>query len=77
MIDKKQYVLQPYRVGPRDRKSLVITIPAALSKKYKIDLDTIVILRPADNNTIQFRILEEPSRTAVKNQLDGEANELH
>ena len=65
---KKQYVLQPYQVGPKDRKSLVITIPAALSKKYKIDLDTIFILRPLDNDIIKLNIMNDSSETIANDE---------
>ena len=65
---KKQYVLQPYHVGTKDRKSLVITIPVALSKIYKIDLNTIFILRPLDNDTIKLNIMKDSSETVANDE---------
>ena len=64
MIDRNQYVVQPYRVGPKERKSLVITIPSTVSKKYKIDFNTILVFRPVDENTIELYIIEDSSKNS-------------
>lgn len=39
------YILQPYRVGSKNGKSLAMVIPAEVAKAYNIDDSTAFILR--------------------------------
>ena len=64
MIQKNLYVIQPYRVGPKDRKSLVLGIPAAIAKKYNIDRNTIFVLKAemTNNRLILEKIIDNNNR---------------
>jgi antitoxin component of MazEF toxin-antitoxin module len=42
---KNIYVVQPYQVGNKDRKSLAIIIPAQIAKEYNFDTSTIFALK--------------------------------
>jgi hypothetical protein len=42
---KRIYVLQPYRVGSRNGKSLAMVIPAEVAKVCNIDESTVFALR--------------------------------
>lgn len=46
---KSVYALQPYQVGSKNGKSLVVLIPAEVAKKYNIDTSTIFTLKGDDN----------------------------
>lgn len=41
---KNLYVVQPYEVGTKERKSLAIIIPAKITREYHIDTSTILAL---------------------------------
>lgn len=69
MIQRNQYVIQPYKVGQKDRKSLVIGIPAALAKEFNIDRNTIFILKPEKTNRL---ILDKISYDENKETNDKE-----
>jgi hypothetical protein len=45
MIRRNAYVVQPYEVGTKDRKSLAIIIPAEVVREYKIDPSAVLILK--------------------------------
>jgi len=45
MTRKNIYVVQPYQVGNKDRKSLAIIIPAQIAKEYSFDTSTIFALK--------------------------------
>jgi hypothetical protein len=42
---KNTYVVQPYQVGNKERKSLAIIIPAQIAKEYSFDTSTIFALK--------------------------------
>src|SRR5215467_13511951 len=42
---KNIYVVQPYQVGNKDKKLLVIIIPAQIGKEYSFDTSTIFALK--------------------------------
>jgi hypothetical protein len=44
MVTKNVYVVQPYEVGSRERKSLAIIIPASIARKYDVNKSTILAL---------------------------------
>jgi bifunctional DNA-binding transcriptional regulator/antitoxin component of YhaV-PrlF toxin-antitoxin module len=41
---KNMYVVQPYQVGTKERKSLAIIIPAKITREYNINTSTILAL---------------------------------
>jgi heterodisulfide reductase subunit A-like polyferredoxin len=45
MIRKDVYVVQPYEVGTKDRKSLAIIIPAEVAREYKINPSAVLVLK--------------------------------
>jgi antitoxin component of MazEF toxin-antitoxin module len=45
LYNRNVYVVQPYRVGTKDRKSLAIVIPAQVVKEYSFDTSTIFALK--------------------------------
>lgn len=71
MIQKNLYVIQPYRVGPKDRKSLVMGIPAAIAKKYNIDRNTIFVLSAEmrNNKLILEKIIDNNNRSKTNIDL--------
>jgi hypothetical protein len=46
---KSLYVLQPYQVGSKYRKSLAVIIPAEVTKQYNIDKSTVFTLQVDDD----------------------------
>lgn len=44
MVIKNVYVVQPYEVGNRERKSLAIIIPAKIAREYDVNKSTILAL---------------------------------
>lgn len=71
MFNKNTYVIQPHKVGSKDRKSTVVTIPAELVKQYEINANTIFILKPEDKRKL---ILHKISN--IDNELDFENKTL-
>jgi antitoxin component of MazEF toxin-antitoxin module len=45
LYNRNVYVVQPYRVGTKDRKSLAIVIPAQVVKEYSFSTSTIFALK--------------------------------
>jgi len=45
MITRNVYVIQPYEVGTKERKSLAIIIPAQVAREYEVSKSTILALR--------------------------------
>ena len=45
MLSKTVYAVQPYQVGNKKKKSLVVVIPANITKEYKIDTSTIFAIQ--------------------------------
>lgn len=58
MVEKNVYLIQPYHVGNKDRKSLAMILPAHLTKQLGLSPSTIIIAR-IDNrsNDIILRLL--------------------
>ena len=52
MSKRNVYVVQPYEVGPKVRKSLALIIPSKIVKDYDIDNNTIFILKPENYSRI-------------------------
>ncbi len=73
MIQRNQYVVQPYNVGPKDRKSLVVGIPASVAKEYQIDRNTIFILKPEnDGRLILHRIINQKVQENKENLMSAD-----
>lgn len=51
MSNRILYVIQPYAVGTKNRKSLAMIIPASYARVNHIDTSTIFILRNEENQT--------------------------
>jgi antitoxin component of MazEF toxin-antitoxin module len=45
MVSRNVYIVQPYKVGTKDRKSLAVIIPAQIAKEENLDPSTIFSLR--------------------------------
>ena len=52
---KSIYALQPYHVGSKHSKSLVICIPSKVAKEYNISTSTVFALQ-ADHKTKKIRL---------------------
>jgi hypothetical protein len=71
MIRKDVYVVQPYEVGTKERKSLAIIIPAEIAREYKIDPSAVLILKiNQQTNGITLRVLS----TADDDRKNGFVN---
>jgi hypothetical protein len=67
MYDRDVYVIQPYMVGTKDRKSLAIVIPAQVVKEYRFNTSTVFALNVEKGNSkIILRKVGLPGRR--KNQ---------
>lgn len=45
LFNKNTFLIQPYQVGSKQRRSLAIVIPSEITKKHNIDTSTILVLR--------------------------------
>jgi len=62
-IGKNVYAVQPYLVGPRQKKSLAIIIPSKLAKEYGINTSTIFATYvDKSDNTISLRMIRADHR---------------
>ena len=60
MLSKTVYAVQPYRVGNKNKKSLVVVIPAKVTKECKIDTSTIFAIRVnRQRRSIIFNMLND------------------
>lgn len=58
MIRRNAYVVQPYEVGTKERKSLAIIIPAEVAREYKINPSAVMVLKiNQQTNGITLRVL--------------------
>lgn len=62
---KSIYALQPYHVGSKHGKSLVVCIPAKIAKEYHIDTSTVFVLR-----------IDEKNKTLTLQTISGTMSEL-
>jgi bifunctional DNA-binding transcriptional regulator/antitoxin component of YhaV-PrlF toxin-antitoxin module len=63
MLSKITYVAQPYAVGPKERKSLAIIIPAKVTKEYDINPSTIFAIQiDKQSNNITLQRIDVPSQ---------------
>jgi len=71
---KNIYVVQPYQVGNKDRKSLVIIIPAQIAKEYSFDTSTIFALKVDNMRRLTLQnvggVADEEQPTNTQNRHD-------
>ena len=74
MLTRNVYVIQPYEVGTKERKSLAIIIPAQVAKEYEVSKSTILALRineKARNFTLQkVNMIDENMMTPAAREFD-------
>lgn len=59
-MSRNIYVMQPYRVGSKNGKSLVILIPARIVKEFNINTSTVFMLRKnKEKKTITLETIHE------------------
>lgn len=74
---KSLYILQPYSVGSKKGKSLVVLIPSEIVKKYKIDTSTAFALRGVDKtNSIVLYTLSGIDQKMVIDEKTIQAGSL-
>jgi len=70
----KTYAVQPYRVGNKNRKSMVVVIPANVTKECKINTSTIfAIYVDSEKRSITLNILN--NTTEGKNEVNAPGDE--
>ena len=72
MVNKDIFVIQPYEVGQRDRKSTALIIPAAIVKRSHIDKNSILILEQENDRKINIAIVTDVERIIQKNMVPVE-----
>jgi hypothetical protein len=66
MSYRNVYVVQPYRVGTKDRKSLAIVIPAQVVKEYSFNTSTVFALNVDKGNSgIVLRKVDMPGENGT------------
>ena len=75
LMVKNLYVVQPYLLGTKDRKSLAIIIPAKITRAYHINASTILALR-ADEKTKRITLREVYTLDEDKEKKITPADEL-
>jgi len=74
MYNRNVYVVQPYRVGTKDRKSLAIIIPAQIAKEYSFDTSTIFALKVDNMRRLTLQnvggVADEEQPTNTQNRHD-------
>ena len=68
---KNIYVVQPYQVGNKDRKSLAIIIPAQIAKEYSFDTSTIFALKVDNMRRLTLQnvgVADEEQPTNMQNR---------
>jgi hypothetical protein len=74
MLSKTVYAVQPYRVGNKNRNSLVVVIPSNVTKECKINTSTIFAIHVNSNRrSITLKILN--SSTERKNEINVPGDE--
>lgn len=77
MTIKSVYALQPYQVGSKNGKSLVLVIPAKVAKKYNIDASTIFALRGDDNTrTVTLQTVKRFNETPAGESLEASIQQV-
>jgi antitoxin component of MazEF toxin-antitoxin module len=80
MVYKNTYVIQPYEVGSKPKKSLAIVIPANVAKELRLDKSTIFALRINDDmdeivlQNLDGMIEENLKHLAASNQQASRAH---
>lgn len=66
MHSKRVYVIQPYEVGTKNKKSLAMIIPATYARDNQIDKSTVFIVK---NEEPHGQIILHRIRTTVPEKL--------
>ena len=67
MFNEIRYIIRPYKVGSKERKSTVITIPVKIVEEYGINTNTLFILKPeSTKKLILFNISD------IEDEIDFE-----
>jgi hypothetical protein len=72
MLNKEIFVIQPYKVGQKERPSTAMIIPAGIVKEFHIDKNTILILRPHQNGTLTIETIRGSEQFDQKNIIPVE-----
>ena len=74
MLSKTVYAVQPYQVGNRKRKSLVVVIPANVTKECKINTSTIFAIHvDSEKRNITLNMLNNTNEE--KSEMSGPGEE--
>lgn len=77
MAIKSVYALQPYQVGSKNGKSLVLVIPAKVAKKYNIDTSTIFALKGDDKTgTVTLQTVKRFNKTPAGESLEASIQQV-
>jgi hypothetical protein len=61
MLSKRTYVVQPYQVGSKDKKSLALIIPAKVTRECGINTSTIFAVQVNElSKHITLQIVDLP-----------------
>jgi antitoxin component of MazEF toxin-antitoxin module len=75
MYERNVYVVQPYKVGTKERKSLAIVIPAQVVKEYSFNPSTVFALN-VEKDKITLRTLDmDTERPFVTRMLPALTNQ--
>jgi antitoxin component of MazEF toxin-antitoxin module len=55
MLTKDVYVVQPYEVGSKERKSLAMIIPAEIAREYNVSRSTVLALSINEKDKITLQ----------------------
>jgi hypothetical protein len=68
-MSKSIYVMQPYQVGSKNAKSLVILIPARIVKEFNINTSTVFMLRKnIEMKTITLETIHVSNEKPIRNE---------
>jgi antitoxin component of MazEF toxin-antitoxin module len=69
---KKMYAVQPYQVGPKNKKSLAVVIPSKLAKEFGVDTSTIFATYvDKSDNTISLQMVRAVHKNALESAKEG------
>jgi antitoxin component of MazEF toxin-antitoxin module len=66
MLSKATYAVQPYQVGRKNKKSLVVVIPAKIAKECNIDTSTIFAIQLGNHKKkITLQMVDAPREKEI------------
>ena len=69
-------IVQPYKVGSKDSKSLAIVIPSAIRKKNHIDPSTIFLVRSDNSEIILHPVDIDKKMIPVDNSFEAKDQQV-